>query len=106
MSPAFAVRASRREGDHEAGALPGAGTLRSDAAAVGLGQRTRDRETDPTPTDAARAAVVDAVEAFENAREVLGSDSVSGVAITVRSRSCGQLDVSACRRVAQGVPQE
>src|SRR5665648_1259181 len=98
MSPAFAVRASRREGDDEAGALPGAGTLRSDAAAVGLGQRASDRETDPAPTDAARAAVVDAVEAFEDAREVLGSDSVSGVADgdrdPLRSRSCGQLDLS------------
>ncbi len=79
-SPALGVRASRREGDDEAGALPCPGTLRSDVAAMALGQHTRDRETDTAATDAARAAVVDAVETFEDPREVLGSDSVTGVA--------------------------
>ena len=74
------------------------GALDRHLAAHGLDHVLDDRQTEAGPTELARATRVDAVEALEDARQVLGGDARAGVGHDEpdtrprpprRSRRCG-----------------
>src|SRR5438045_6047285 len=75
-NPQSAIRICPEE-DAEAAALAD-GALRGDGAAHGLDQVAHDRQAEAEAAGAARARRVGAVEAVEDAVEVLGGDADAG----------------------------
>src|SRR5690606_14091390 len=81
------------------------------AATVPLGHVLDDRQAEARAPGFARTAAIDAVEAFGQARQVLGGDARPRVAHAELGRAVGRdapgrLDAAAARRVTHGVAHE